>query len=36
VLPDGSTVGQWAKPQLDEAYQIGAMPTSLLLEGPQP
>lgn len=35
ILPDGSTVGQWVKPQLDEAYRIGAMPTSLLLEGPR-
>lgn len=34
VLPDGSTVGEWAKPQLDEAYRIGAMPTRLLLGGP--
>lgn len=34
VLPDGSTVGQWAKPQLEEAYRMGAMPKSLLLEGP--
>lgn len=34
VLPDGSTVGEWAKPQLDEAYRIGAMPRSLLLSGP--
>lgn len=35
VLPDGSTVGEWARPQLDEAYRIGAMPTALLLEGPR-
>jgi hypothetical protein len=35
VLPDGSTVGQWAKPQLEEAYRIGAMPQSLLLEAPR-
>lgn len=35
VLPDGSTVGEWARPQLAEAYRIGAMPTSLLLEGPR-
>jgi hypothetical protein len=34
MLPDGSTVGQWAKPQLDEAYRIGAMPGQLLLGGP--
>ena len=30
LLPDGSTVGQWAKPQLDEAYRIGAMPAPFL------
>lgn len=36
VLPNGSTVGQWAKPQLAIAYENGAMPTSFLLEGPKP
>lgn len=35
VLPDGSTVGEWAKPQLAVAYERGQMPTSLLLEGPK-
>jgi hypothetical protein len=35
VLPDGRTVGEWAKPELDEAYRIGAMPKSLLIEGPR-
>ena len=35
VLPDGSTVGQWAAPQLAIAYERGAMPTALLLEGPK-
>jgi hypothetical protein len=34
VMPDGSTVGEWAKPQLEEAYRIGAMPKSLMLTGP--
>ena len=34
VLPDGSTAGQWMKPQIDEAYRIGVMPTTLLLGGP--
>ena len=34
VLPDGTTFGQWAKPQLDQAYQLGHMPTQLLLGGP--
>jgi hypothetical protein len=36
VLPDGSTVGEWAKPQLTRAYELGHMPTTLLLEGPRP
>lgn len=36
VLPNGSTVGQWAKPQLDEVYRLGHMPSGLLaLEGPR-
>lgn len=35
VLPDGSTFGAWAKPQIDRAYQLGSMPTSLLLDGPK-
>jgi hypothetical protein len=33
VLPDGSTVGEWAKPQLALAYQSAQMPTRLLLQG---
>jgi hypothetical protein len=36
VLPDGSTVGEWARPQLAEVYRIGNMPASLMLEGPRP
>lgn len=35
LLPDGSTMGQWAKPQIEEAYRIGAMPTHLQIEGPR-
>ncbi len=35
VLPDGSTVGQWAKPQLALAYEVGRMPPRLTLEGPK-
>jgi hypothetical protein len=35
VLPDGSTFGEWAKPQLEEAYRLGSMPTHLLIEGPR-
>lgn len=29
VLPDGSTVGHWAAPQLHEAYRTGSMPPLL-------
>jgi hypothetical protein len=29
VLPDGKTVGEWMKPQIAEAYQLGHMPTML-------
>lgn len=35
LLPDGSTMGQWAKPQIEEAYRIGAMPRHLMIEGPR-
>lgn len=35
MLPDGRTVGEWAKPELAIAYEHGSMPTSLLLEGPR-
>lgn len=36
LLPDGSTVGQWAKPQIDETYRVGNMPSPLLaLTGPK-
>lgn len=34
VLPDGSTVGEWARPHLALAYEQGAMPSALLLTGP--
>ncbi|MCX7585070.1 hypothetical protein [Phenylobacterium sp. 58.2.17] len=34
VLPDGSTVGEWAKPQLAIAYSSAQMPKSLLISGP--
>jgi hypothetical protein len=33
VLPDGSTVGDWAQPQIAAAYESGHMPS--LLPGPQ-
>lgn len=29
VLPDGSTVGQWAKPQIEQVYISGQMPPML-------
>ena len=29
MLPDGQTVGQWIKPQVDDAYRLGTMPTTL-------
>lgn len=35
VLPDGSTFGQWAQPQLAVAYERGVMPTNLMIEGPR-
>lgn len=35
VLPDGSTVGQFMQPQLAIAYERGAMPSSLMIEGPR-
>lgn len=34
ILPSGATMGEWIKPQIDEAYRIGAMPARLQLEGP--
>ncbi|MBD3833792.1 MAG: hypothetical protein IE910_10660 [Brevundimonas sp.] len=34
VLPDGSTVGQFMKPQIAVAYERGSMPTTHLLGGP--
>lgn len=34
VLPNGSTVGAWASTELTLAYESGAMPKSLMLEGP--
>jgi hypothetical protein len=29
MLPDGSTVGEWAQPQIADAYETGRMPDSL-------
>jgi hypothetical protein len=33
VLPDGSTAGAWMRPQIDRAYESGAMPSSMLALG---
>ena len=30
VMPDGSTAGDWLQPQIELAYQSGAMPLLLL------
>lgn len=35
MLPNGQTFGDWAKPEVERAYSLGHMPTSLLLEGPR-
>lgn len=36
VLPNKQTAGEWMRPQIDEAYRIGAMPSMLpMLEGPK-
>ena len=29
VLPDGTTVGDWVRPQVEQAYQLGTMPRML-------
>jgi hypothetical protein len=34
VLPSGETMGEWAKPQLEEAYRLGSMPKQLAITGP--
>lgn len=33
VLPDGTTAGQWMRPQIDEAYASGRMPDTMLAIG---
>jgi hypothetical protein len=33
VLPNGSTMGEWARPQVARAYETGDMPSSLLALG---
>jgi hypothetical protein len=32
VLPNGQTMGDWAKPEIEEAYRVGHMPKTLMLE----
>lgn len=34
VLPDGQTMGEWAKPEIERAYIEGKMPKQLQLTGP--
>lgn len=34
VLPDGQTVAEWLRPQIDEAYESGQMPATLVLALP--
>lgn len=36
LLPDRQTVSEWIKPQMDDVYRLGHMPTTLMLEGPRP
>ncbi len=31
VLPDGTTFGAWAKPQIEQVYATGDMPSLLAL-----
>lgn len=34
MLPDGRTMGEWAKPQIEDAYRLGHMPQHLMIAGP--
>jgi hypothetical protein len=34
VMPDKTTVHEWLQPQIAIAYERGAMPTQLMIEGP--
>lgn len=34
ILPNRETVSEWIRPQVEEAYRVGAMPTRLMLDGP--
>lgn len=37
VLPDGLTVGEWMRPQIEEVYRLGKMPPMLpMLPAPTP
>ena len=35
MLPNGLTVGEWAGPQIESAYETGKMPPMLMLEAPR-
>lgn len=35
VLPNGQTAGEWMRPQVEEAYASGAMPTKMQLALPR-
>lgn len=35
ILPNRETVADWIRPQVAEAYRVGAMPKTLLIEGPR-
>lgn len=35
IMADGSTFGDWAKPQIEEMYRLGQMPKFLALGGPR-
>lgn len=35
ILPNRETVGDWIRPQVEEAYKVGTMPAALMLEGPR-
>ena len=34
MLPDGTTFGEWARPQIDQSYRVGGMPKLLMIGGP--
>jgi hypothetical protein len=34
IMPDRQTVGEWIRPQMVKAYELGKMPDRLMIEGP--